>query len=734
METSASLQFTATVHNSAHTAVTWSTSAGSVSSNGLFKAPSVSKAQTVTVTATSTEDPVTLASAAVTVQPATQVNSMTITTTGLPESTAGIPYSATFAASGGTLPYLWSISAGALPAGLSLNTAGVISGSTLETGIFSLTAQALDSSSTKVSNAFSLTVLPSQSGGNYDGPAELPRVFIQSSLADTPAPGSTVLVNVGGDFQSALNSANCGDTIELHAGATYVGPFTLPAKACDDQHWIIIRTDAPDSSLPAEGVRLTPCYAGVASLPGRPPLNCAKTTRVVPQIVYTQSTGSGPLFLASGATHYRLLGLEITRSTGTGTIGALISLKTGVAADHLVVDRVWLHGTAQDETATGLGLSGMANVAIVDSFLTDFHCTAVVGTCTDAHAISGGTGSFVGGPYKIVDDFLEGSGENIMFGGGAATTAPADIEIRQNHLFKPLIWLQGQSGFVGGKGNNPFIVKNHLELKNAQRVLIEGNILENAWGGFSQNGTSILLTPKNQNLSGVGICPVCQVTDVTIRYNTISHVGAGMQILTGLGGDGVTGAPAYQGARYSIHDITIDDVEKQKFVGGGGLAQISNNWQKNVLNSVTINHITGFGDSGSNLLSIGDDISEPKMPGFTFTNNLVLAGRYPIWSTGGTTNCAYSDVPITTFNACFANYVFGKNAVIASPSSFPPSVWPAGNFFPPDIMTVGFLNYNNGNGGDYHLLASSPYKNAGSDGKDLGADIDAIQNAIAGAY
>ena len=164
------------------------------------------------------------------------------------------------------------------------------------------------------------------------------------------------------------------------------------------------------------------------------------------------------------------------------------------------------------------------------------------------------------------------------------------------------------------------------------------------------------------------------------------------------------------------------------------MAQVSNNWETNVLSNVTINHITGFPDSGSHVLSIGDDTSEPKMPGFTFTNNIVLAGRYPVWSTGGKTNCAYADVPITTFNACFANYVFSKNAVVESPSAFPPSVWPSGNFFPSDMVTVGFMNYNNGNGGDYHLLASSPYKNAGTDGKDLGADIDAIQAAIANAY
>ncbi len=47
-------------------------------------------------------------------------------------------------------------------------------------------------------------------------------------MADTPAPGSVVTVNAGGDLQSALNNAQCGDVIQLQAGATFTGRFTLP--------------------------------------------------------------------------------------------------------------------------------------------------------------------------------------------------------------------------------------------------------------------------------------------------------------------------------------------------------------------------------------------------------------------------------------------------------------------------------------------------------------------------
>jgi hypothetical protein len=52
---------------------------------------------------------------------------VTVTTASLPNGTAGVGYSATLAASGGTPPYTWSVTSGALPAVLALS-GGVISG------------------------------------------------------------------------------------------------------------------------------------------------------------------------------------------------------------------------------------------------------------------------------------------------------------------------------------------------------------------------------------------------------------------------------------------------------------------------------------------------------------------------------------------------------------------------------------------------------------------------------
>jgi hypothetical protein len=565
----------------------------------------------------------------------------------------------------------------------------------------------------------------SASGKNFDGPAELPRDYVKSALQDTPARGKTWIVHSGQSPEPILASASCGDIIQLQAGATFSGRFVIPAKNCDDSHWIIIRTSTPDSSLPPEGTRLTPCYAGVSSLAGRPQASCSSSTNVLAKIEFNGTGGSGPVTFSPGANHYRLVGLEVTRSASPATVYALIQFMG--QANHVIFDRLWVHGTPQEETVRGMMLGSTRYVAVVDSFFTDFHCVSKTGSCGDAQAIAGGLGDDPMGPYKIVDNFLEASGENIIFGGGAASATPADIQISQNHMFKPLTWMKGQPGYVGGSNGNPFIVKNLLELKNAQRVLVEGNIMENTWGGFSQVGFAIVLTPKNPGSTSV--CTVCQVTDVTIRYNAISHVGAGLQIANALSDNGTA---ALDGQRYSIHDITVDDIDGVKYNGPSEFAQVSVSAGAPLLQNVTINHVTAF--PSNTLLVIGNMVAtSTQMKNFVFTNNIVNAGVYPVWSTGGgPANCAFHDSPLITFTACFSNYTLAANAIIAPPPSAPASKWPGKNFFPQSAAAVRFVNYNGGNGGDYHLQASNPYKHAGTDGKDLGADVDSINSAISG--
>ena len=273
-----------------------------------------------------------------------------------------------FTATGGTAPYSWSISVGTPPTGIVMNTNGNFVGIPTTVGTFNdFTILVADANNNTATGNFSLSIAPAS---GYDGPAELPIATVASSMADTPAPGGVIKVDAGDNLQAALNNAQCGNTIELQAGATFTGNFVFPARNCDSDNWIIVRTSAPDSSCRPRDSALrpamresVPCRA--VRVPLQQSAECAGQThsfcRVERLVVFK-----------SGANHYRLLGLEITRPTGTKGAPGLISVSAGGTASYIVLDRSWVHGTTQDETQVGFGLSGTNNVAIVDPISATF--------------------------------------------------------------------------------------------------------------------------------------------------------------------------------------------------------------------------------------------------------------------------------------------------------------------------------------------------------------------------
>jgi len=218
-------QFTATVSGTATTGVNWSATAGAIDANGLFTAPTVTAQTNAVVTATSSADSTKSATAAVTLEPVNN-QSLKITTGSLPQGQQGDTYSEVFSATGGTTPYSWSITAGTTPPGIPLNANGDFAGIPSTVGTYSFTVMVSDATDKTATGNFSVTV---NAGGNFDGPAELPRATVPSAMTDTPAPGTVVNVNSGGDLQAALNNARCGDVIQLQAGATFSGKFQVQA-------------------------------------------------------------------------------------------------------------------------------------------------------------------------------------------------------------------------------------------------------------------------------------------------------------------------------------------------------------------------------------------------------------------------------------------------------------------------------------------------------------------------
>jgi hypothetical protein len=235
------------------------------------------------------------------------------------------------------------------------------------------------------------------------------------------------------DLQAAIDAARPGDVIQLRGGETYVGHFVLTPKDNPTGTPIVIRTADSGTTLPGSGVRLVP--------DGYPGAN-------VPRSALARLVGRGgqwrttPVIAAApGAGHYRLELLDIDGINQQGyytllEIGTNSSLQSTLSAVpyNIVFDRVFVHGHPTKGQQRCIGLNGR-DVEILNSFVVDCKSFAV-----DAQAI----GTFNSpGPIKIVNNYLEGTTENVMIGGADPRIdglVPSDILISRNHFSKPVSW------------------------------------------------------------------------------------------------------------------------------------------------------------------------------------------------------------------------------------------------------------------------------------------------------
>lgn len=520
---------------------------------------------------------------------------------------------------------------------------------------------------------------------------------------------------VGRDFnnlQLALNQALPGTIIILDAGVDFKGSFLLPAKQ-QSEKWIIVMSSKMDL-LPVEGNRIMPFQmTGDQKYPYQ--------TDALPKVI-TDNLSGVPCFKTEiGTHHYRLVGLEIKADEKVINSYGLINLGDGSnqqnqfskVPHHLILDRCFIHGhTKGDIMKYGVRMD-CAYSAVIDCHISDFHSIGF-----DAQAISCINGP---GPFKILNNYLEASGENILFGGGAAAIpglVPSDVEIRQNHFFKPKSWRVGDPNYAG----KHWAVKNIFELKTGKRVLLEGNTLENCWADLpiGQSGYAILLTIRTEN----GGSPQAEVSDITIRNNIIKHTGGGISISGSDDGKGI------RSKRIRISNNLFEDIN-------GMLYGDQNNAGPNMgtafhigePENVIIDHNTIF-HTGSITWAY------KKMNGLVYTNNLsnsfISAGGYqgiygPGFSQGNATIANYF-ADITD-----ANKRFHKNVLIKGDSGkYTNFSGVSKNYFPNNTNTIGFIDFANGSSNylNYRLENSSPYFQNGSDGKDIGANMNLIKSAL----
>ncbi|HEX7965172.1 MAG TPA: hypothetical protein VF651_05595 [Gammaproteobacteria bacterium] len=514
---------------------------------------------------------------------------------------------------------------------------------------------------------------------------ELPQGYVDARYVRPT--GKRIDVKAGGDLQAALDKAQPGDTVVLEAGAVFSGSFTLPLKPADTAGWIVVESSAVADGRLAPGVRVSPDDAAL-----------------MPKL----EASSGPVLrTAQGAHHYRLIGLELR--PGPASVSKALSWLHGFSlgggapaapkaaflanlfvigngdksietlAHHIIVDRCYLHGDPQVGARRGVAMNGRY-VAVIDSYLSDFKQVG-----EDSQALSAWNGT---GPFMIVDDYLEAAGENVLFGGTDPTIpnlVPSDIEVRGNHFSKPLAWKKDDPAYQG----TPWSVKNIFELKNAQRVLVEGNLLEYNWAQ-SQDGFSILFTVRDQD----GSAPWSVVQDVTFKDNVVRHVANGINIL---GYD--NNHPSRQTQRIQVSNNLFEDVGGP---WGPGVLLMMGDGSRDV----AFSHNTSL-QTGTIVFSDGRAVS-----GFSYTDNIAPHNRYGIIGTN-------KGVGVSTISAYFPGAKLRRNVIVGAA----PQQYPSGNFFPKDLGGVGFARMG---ARDYRLAPGSAYKAGADDGGDIGVDVDQL--------
>ena len=223
----------------------------------------------------------------------------------LPPATVGLQYGQTLDAAGGRPPYVWSISSGGLPAGITLNTAtGALGGVPSAAGPFQFTVDVSDSLARKASKQFSLPVAAAL---GISSPPGLPP-------ATTGVAYSQVLVATGGT-QPYLWSIPTGSlpaglsfdagTAKISGVPTLGGNFTFTAQVLDNNS---VTASKQFTLAVTSNLTITTTSPLPDATVGSPYASGLTVTGGVAPYVWTVGTGSLPPGLALDPTNNAIAG------------------------------------------------------------------------------------------------------------------------------------------------------------------------------------------------------------------------------------------------------------------------------------------------------------------------------------------------------------------------------------------------------------------------------------------
>ncbi|HVR24090.1 MAG TPA: FG-GAP-like repeat-containing protein [Candidatus Polarisedimenticolia bacterium] len=263
------------------------------------------------------------------------VNTLIVTTTTLPNGTVGLAYSQPLQATGGTPPYVWTVSSGSLPAGLSLSSTGVISGTPTKAAASSFTVTVTDANRDSIAEPLGITIVAVAS--------QSPTITTQpASQTINPLQTATLTVVATGTPSPIYQwyEGKTGDTSILIPGATN-SSYTTPPLTTTTSYWVQVSNG---SSSPVNSATATVS------------INLVCTLTVQGQ---GESGSSGPLSITATALCTDLPGQSFTTSVAWGD-GRTPATGTATGTGTLKASHTYAKIGAYVIAATATATSGIA--------------------------------------------------------------------------------------------------------------------------------------------------------------------------------------------------------------------------------------------------------------------------------------------------------------------------------------------------------------------------------------
>jgi hypothetical protein len=255
---------------------------------------------------------------------------------------------------------------------------------------------------------------------------------------------------------------------------------------------------------------------------------------------------------------------------------------------------------------------------------------------------------------------------------------------------------KGETAKTPAATGTQWTVKNIFELKNAERITLDGNILENIWAA-AQFGYAIVLTPRNSN----GTAPWARVKDIVFTNNLVRHA-SGIANISGYDENN----PSGRTTNVTFRNNLFQDIDKVK-------------WGGNTMGFLIQNGPTGIVIDHNTILTTNTAIvygSGAGATGFVYTNNV---SRHNLYGIRGDSR----ESGLATLARYFPQSTVTCNVLAGGKAS----LYPVPNAFPTVAEFVAsFVDYA---GGNYELLPRSPVGSLRCGGSVVGVDFDAYNSA-----